>query len=375
MNGIKILHTADLHLGSGHTGTANGKIEGENAFLKIINICKSQMVDFLLIAGDLFDTPFADSDLVSRVISAMQQIPETTIAIAPGNHDCACAGSVYLKYDFPKNVVIFSSFLEHIDFPQKNVRLWGAGFTDRFENIPLLQTPVCQSSDLINLCVLHGELAAENSHSSYNPIYPSAIQKSGFDYLALGHIHKRSEIQKLGNTYYSYSGCHCGRGFDEPGELGVYIGEVSKNSLKLEFCEIALRKYIIKDIDITDCKNTFDVSEKVLSLLENHYGNKFSDNLYRITLRGTVAIDTSISINHLTSVLAERLCYIEIADKCDIDIRHMESIATETSLRGIFVSKMLDKISLAQQDEKEKYKNALKIGLRAFSKGVAFHDN
>ena len=375
MNSVKILHTADLHLGSSRTNVPGGKAEIENAFFKIINTCKSQAVDFLLIAGDLFDTPFADPDLVSRVISAMEQIPDTIIAISPGNHDCACPGSVYLKYEFPKNVAVFSSFLEYIDFPEKNVRLWGAGFTDSFERLPLLNSLDSKSTDMINLCVLHGELVAENSPSSYNPIYPFAIQKSDFDYLALGHIHKRSEVQKLGNTHFAYSGCHTGRGFDELGALGVYLGEVSKNNVNLEFLEIPSRQYILASIDVTECQNTFEVSQKVQNRLKNDFGDKFADNLYRITLTGTLAIDTSISANQLKSILSESFFYVEVIDKCDTDIGDIESIAAETSLRGIFAGKMLEKINSVSDEEQEKYKNALKFGLCAFSKGVGLYDN
>ncbi len=375
MDSVKILHTADLHLGSARTGITGGKIEGENAFFKIVDICKTRSIDFLLIAGDLFDTPFADSDLVARVISAMQQIPDTIIAISPGNHDCACPGSVYLKYDFPENVIIFSSFLEYIDFPQKNVRLWGAGFTDRFENIPLLQPQSEKDPDKINLCVLHGEIVPENSSGDYNPIYPSAIQKSGFDYLALGHIHKRCEVQKIGNTYYGYSGCHSGRGFDEVGALGVYIGEISKNYAALEFLETSSRRYIHESIDITDSQNTFNVSQMIQNQLKQNHGDKFADYLYRITLTGTPAIDICISVNQLLSILTEILFYVEITDKCDADISNIESIAAETSLRGIFAAKMLEKINSAASDDVGKYKNALKIGLRSFSKGVTLDDN
>ncbi len=375
MNSVKILHTADLHLGSNRTGVKGGKTEIENTFLKIVNTCKTHSVDFLLIAGDLFDTPFANSDLVSRVISAIKQIPDTTVAISPGNHDSACPGSVYLKYDFPKNVVIFSSFLEYVDFPEKNVRLWGAGFTDRFEKLPLLQTPAEQNLEMINLCVLHGELAAEGSSSSYNPIYSSAIQKSGFDYIALGHIHKRSEIKKIGKTCYSYSGCPDGTGFDELGALGVYVGEISKTDVNLEFLEMSSRKYLIESVDISDCANTFDAADTILNHLRLIHGEELSQHLCRIILCGTMAIDTAISKSQLQAILSDTLYSAEIIDNCDTDLEDIELIAAETSLRGIFAKKMLDKIQYAHPDEASKYNNALKIGLRAFGKGVMLNDN
>ncbi len=375
MNSVKILHTADLHLGSGRNGVKGGKAEIENTFLRIINLCKAQNVDFLLIAGDLFDTPFVSVDLASKIISAMSQIPDTVIAISPGNHDCSCPGSVYLKYDFPENVIIFNSFLEYVDFPQKNVRLWGAGFTDRFESVPLLGPDIEKAADRLNICVLHGELTAEGSTSTYNPITPSAIEKSGFDYIALGHIHKRSEIAKSGNTFFAYSGCPDGTGFDEIGALGVYTGTISKGSVNLEFLETSSRKYILENADITDCKDTFDISDKILNQLKHNYGGAFAENLYRITLTGTIPAGVSISVTQLRSVLQDTLYCAEIIDKSDADMDRIEELAAEASLRGIFVSKMLEKLKNSSESEQTLYKNALKIGLQSFSKGVTLDDN
>ncbi len=375
MNSVKILHTADLHLGSSRTGVKGGKGELENTFLRIINICKTQSIDFLLIAGDLFDTPFVSSDVASKISSAISQIPDTIIAISAGNHDCSCPGSVYLKYDFPKNVIIFNSFLEYVDFPQKNVRLWGAGFTDRFENLPLLESDIDIKSDFINLCVLHGELVAENSTGTYNPIHLSAIEKSEFDYMALGHIHKPSDIEKSGRTHFAYSGCPEGTGFDETGSLGVYIGTVSKESVRLEFVEMSSRKYILDSVDITLCKNTFDISDRILNQLKDSYGEAFAQNLYRITLTGTVPLEIPLSVTQLNTVLRDTLCYAEVIDKSDRDIENIEKLSFETSLRGIFASKMLAKLKNASSDDYSLYQNALKIGLQAFSKGVTLDDN
>ena len=68
MKEVKILHTADLHLGAARTGVKGGKAEIENTFLRIIRLCNAESVDFLLIAGDLFDAPFVSLDDASKII-------------------------------------------------------------------------------------------------------------------------------------------------------------------------------------------------------------------------------------------------------------------------------------------------------------------
>ena len=375
MNTVKILHTADLHLGSHRTGVKSGKSEIENTFLRIIDLCKIQRVDFLLIAGDLFDTPFVSAEDASRIISSINQIPDTIVAISPGNHDYVCPGSVYLKYKFPDNTIIFSSFMEYVDFPEKGVRLWGAGFTDRFENFALLKKPDDLNPEMINLCVLHGETVTDGSSSQYNPITPSAIENSGFDYIALGHIHKRSDIFKLGKTRFAYSGCPDGMGFDEPGEQGVYLGTVSQNTCEFDYIPTSSRQYIIESIDISSCANSVDAAGIVKEYICTKFGYSFNDNLYRISLTGSIAPDISVSAAQVQALLLNSFNYIEVLDKTDSDISQLETLKNENSLRGIFVQKILKKIKSAPDEEIQIYKNALKIGLRAFGKGVKLDDN
>lgn len=372
---VKILHTADLHLGSSRTGVKGGKAEIEKTFLKIINLCKTENVDFLLIAGDLFDTPFVSHTDAEMVISAISKIPKTIVAIAPGNHDCACPGSFYLKYNFPDNMIIFRSVLEYHDFPEKGVRLWGAGFTDHFQSLPLLQNSEAMVNNLTNICVLHGEIVSNNSPSVYNPIHSSSIEKSGFDYLALGHIHKRSDIQKSGKTYYSYSGCPDGMGFDELGSHGIYMGTVSTEGCDLDYIELSSRQYICESMDISSCKNSFEVADFILSKLQNRIDECYQRNLYRIVLSGEVSADLAIETSQVRKILSEKLFYIEILDKTTPDIDDFLNLANENSLRGVFVKKALEKISLSSGEERTFYENALKIGLKAFNKGVTLNDN
>ena len=373
MDAVKIIHTADLHLGSARTGVKNGRIEIENTFYKIINLCKTECVDFLLIAGDLFDSPYQEN--AENVISAMAQIPDTTIAIAPGNHDPACPGSIYLRYKFPDNVVVFQGFGEHIDFPEKNVRLYGGGFTDRFEKISLMRSFDTPSSDFINICILHADFVPESTASEYNPITASQVEASGFDYLALGHIHKRSEIQKLGKTHFAYPGCPDGMGFDELGSHGIYIGEIGTDLCKLEYREISSRQYIIDNVVICGCVNSFDAVEKILNHIKLTYGDEFNRNLYRIRLCGELPADTTVDSFQIQALLAEVLNHIKVEDCTDTDVSDLSKITAENSLRGIFAQKMQARINVAEPDMQETLRNSLKIGLKAFNKGVKLDDN
>ncbi len=374
MKTVKIIHTGDLHIGSKRTQVPGGKTEIENTFLGILDLCKKESVDFLLIAGDLFDSPYLLPSDAERIISAMAQLPNTIIAISPGNHDSACPGSIYLKHNFPPNVVVFTSFMEFVDFPEKGVRLHGAAFTDRFEKISLLQN-VSPHPEFINLGVIHGDLVTDGSSSSYNPITPSAISACGLDYLAIGHIHKRTAIDKIGKTHFAYCGCPDGMGFDEIGTMGVYMGTVSRDDCNLSFVETSSRKYIIENFDVSSFTDSFGASEAILSHIKSKFGEAFANNLYRINLVGTLPASTSVDPWQIKRTLSKEVHFVDVFDSTEADITDISSLESETSLRGIFVKKMLEKISAAGDEDVTDLTNALKIGLKAFSKGVKLNDN
>jgi len=344
MEEVKIIHTGDLHIGSSRSDVINGKAEIINTFFRIVKLCETERVDFLLISGDLFETPFAETDTVTEIIDAIEKIPETIVAISPGNHDCACAGSVYSVADFPKNVIIFNTLDDYFLFPQKNVCLFGAAFKSNFESDSMLKRPETLNPDFINICVLHGDIVSSAAESKYNPITASQIANCGFDYLALGHIHKRTEILKIGATFFSYCGCPDGRGFDEYGSRGLYLGTVTKGHCNLQYVEMSSRKYVFDSVDISDCETSLSITSKILSYLQESYAPDYEKNLYRISLNGILPASFVPNIDQIQSTIDHQLTYIQITDRTETDLTDIATIAKENSLRGLFVQKMLQMI-------------------------------
>lgn len=375
---IKILHCADLHLCSElaflKSKAKSRRLEILNTLQNIVTLCKEQSVELLIIAGDLFDSNHIDSGTLSAVKKMFASIPGTTVAIAAGNHDYYAVDSPYSDDDWSKNVIVFYSHFSKIELPEKNLRLCGSSFVCSYQEKSDTEIYV-KDDKMINILVYHGDVVTENQNSRYNPITVKQIETSGFDYVALGHIHSASAVMKAGNVSYAYCGTPDGNGFDETGKKGVYMGTVSKHRTDLKFYETSSRTFEKITFDISSITSNSGIICSVTETLEKKYGEKYKENLYHITLTGKTPEGFTPSVKKITQELSENLYYVAIANdtKPDIDI---QTLAADFSLKGIFVKKMLGKINACtSEEEKSVLEDALYIGLKAFDGEVSFYED
>ena len=373
---LRILHTADLHLGAEFSGLggigATRKAELNMTSDNIFKICRGNKIDLLLIAGDIFENNSVEEATVAAFFSACEKTPDTRIFIAAGNHDPLTLDSPYLKYNLPQNVTILGDKDECITLEERKVRIYGKSFSsvymagaDRFSIVP-------EDDDFINIMVLHGDISSDKS-GVYNPISIDFLESSKMDYVALGHVHEFSGIKKAGGTYYAYPGTPEPHGFDETGPKGVICGDIGKNYCNLTFVETAKRTYRHEQIDIGAAKNNSDVAEIITSNLKNKYGDKYTDNLYKIDLVGKAEEALKINCAEITSRLLEDIFFAKVKDKTEIAV-DLELLAKENTLRGKFVKYMLQKAAEEPQNT-ERIHRATALGLKAFNTEVKFSEN
>lgn len=378
MKSVKVLHCADLHIGAAES-SLGAKAQSRRAetlitFEKIINTAKENAVDILLIAGDLFNSNNIEKSFIDRVFECFSEIPVVKIVFSAGNHDPLNADSPFKKYkqDLPQNLFVLDTKECFAEFSELNTRVYGKSFKEVYmrgcDNFFFTTDP-----DFINIMCIHGELRSD-LNSDYNSITNNFIETSGMDYIALGHIHKRTEIEKKGNTYYAYCGCPEGQGFDELGEKGVYMGTVSKEKCEMQFIATAKRMHIAENIDISGLNSANEISNLITETLKQKYGEQFGENLYKIILTGYIDESADISLPEITSRINEVLYFAKVKDKTEIKADFNE-LAKEQSLKGIFVKNMLLKIENSYGEEKELLKSALNIGLKAFSGEVVYDED
>ena len=129
-----------------------------------------------------------------------------------------------------------------IDFPGLKPRIHGVSFSESRQETSMLKN-LSIAPEWCNIVVVHGEVTAAGTESVYHPITKQDIASSGADYIALGHIHRRSEPQRCRDTWYAYPGIPEGRGFDETGDCGYYEGEAEKGSVNLRWVSCCRRRF------------------------------------------------------------------------------------------------------------------------------------
>ena len=376
MNTVKLLHCADIHIGAAESFLGDKAELRRNetllTFERIVEICRGNNVQILAIAGDLFDSNNIEPRFIEAVLEKIGTIPEIKVVFAAGNHDPLNPMSPFLKYKLPKNLYVLDIKDSVITFDDLKLKVYGRSFETAFLEGENSFSFLPSDNDYINLLVQHGELKSD-LNSKYNAITREFILSSKMDYIALGHIHKKTDIGKLGDTYFAYCGCPEGQGFDELDEKGVFLGEIGKNYCNLEFVSTAKRRHIHEKIDISNTTET-EIAPKILDTLFRNYGDDFNQNLYKIELIGDISPETNINLTEITARIADRVYFVKVKNNTHLTL-NLNTLTEEKSLRGIFVKKMLKKIEMADESQKEKYQNALELGLKAFITEVKFDEN
>lgn len=355
---LKIIHAADLHLDSPFAGLSPEQAALRREELRslpdrLADLANEEQADLVLLAGDLLDSQRLyreTADLLARALGRIR----AKVFIAPGNHDPYTAVSPYALPIWPDNVHIFTSPLpEAVPLPELNCTVYGAAFTaEQREDSPL--SHFTATGNHLNLMVLHGNTQGRD----YAPISPADIAASGLDYLALGHIHQHSGLQKSGATFWAYPGCPEGRGFDELGNKGVLILSVEKDSVQMRLHPLSLRHYQITDVDLTGC------SDPLAAITAALPGQTQSD-LYRIRLTGEYSMTPQI-MGALEFALAPRFHALELQDRTRTP-RDLWSRSQEDSLTGLFLRTMSARC--AQSPEDETLDLAVRFGLAALENG------
>ena len=204
------------------------RLEQREAFKTIIQYIKENHIDYLFIAGDLYENEYIRKTTIEYINHLFCEI-----YIAPGNHDPYIIGSMYKTFPWNHNVKIFDHTIERIE--NEEIDIYGFGFQDFYCKNSEIEQIEIKNKDKINILITHGALDGGNGQDlEYNPLSKNKLKQLGFDYIALGHIHKPNYNQEE-NQRIVYPGSPIAMGFDELGKHGVIMrrNHKTRNSFRI----------------------------------------------------------------------------------------------------------------------------------------------
>ncbi len=359
---MKFVHIADMHFDTPFITLSNKtdlcklrRIEQKETFKKVIEFIKENRIPFLFISGDLYEHNYIRESTIEFINNLFKSIPDTKVFITPGNHDPYLKNSFYNNFIWSENVYIFNSKLQKIELD--GINIYGYGFDDFYLGRVDLEGITLDDKDKLNILIIHGTLDGSDSiENNYNPISKKTLEQIGFDYVALGHIHK-TNYNIDSNQRIIYPGSTISLGFDELGNHGMIVGEIEKDKLNLEFIKMDPKIFIEKEIDISEINSDEELIEKINGLETEE------NNFYKINLVGTRNFE--ININEINK-LNDNKNILKIKNKTIIEY-DIEDISKETTLKGMFAKEILEQIK-SDPLKKDFFSEVFEIGLEILDK-------
>ena len=352
---MKFVHIADMHFDSPFKNLADKpglgdmmRMEQRRAFKKVIEYIQENDIPYLFIAGDLYEQKYIRKSTIEYINNLFKEIPNTKIFISPGNHDPYIKNSYYNQFAWNENVKVYTNKVEKVETEEADI--YGCGFNDFYCEKTRINDFKIDNKDKINILVIHGSLnASETLEKNYNPMTKNAIEEKGFDYVALGHIHKRED-----STNIVYPGSTVPQGFDELGEHGMIVGNLEKSNLELQFIKTSEIEFEEIELDCTDIISQEELIEKINNL------NLNEKKLYKIILNGKRNFEIN-PYNLFKFDLDEKIIKIKNKTKPNYDLN---KIKNETTLKGLFTKEMLKRLESAEnEDQKNIIEKAIELGL------------
>ncbi|MBL4866309.1 MAG: DNA repair exonuclease [Pseudomonadales bacterium] len=303
MSLVRFVHAADIHLDSPLKGLEKYESAPVDrireatrvAFKNLIIFCLEEKVDLLLISGDLFDGDLKDfkaglflTDQLKRLSNA--QIPTVIIR---GNHDAEA--KMTKKIHWPTLVHELNvKKPASIKFENLGIAVHGQGYAERDIYDDISQAYPEPVAGLFNIGMLHTALQGRDGHAAYAPTSVDKLRSKGYDYWALGHVHKREVVDT--NPPIIFPGNIQGRHAKEIGPKGVTLVTIEDGqieSITEHFLDVVRWDHC--HVDLADASNESEVYNAIRKVI-NESEERAEGRLLacRLTLLGATELHADI---------------------------------------------------------------------------------
>jgi len=268
---LKFLHAADAHLDSPLRGLERyaeapaAQIRGatRHAFENLVALAIAEAVDFVLLAGDLYDADWKDYNtglFFARQMARLQEVGIRVLVIA-GNHDAASQITRALRP--AANVHLFATRApETVVLEQLGVAVHGQGFATRAVTDDLSAAYPPARPDLFNIGLLHTSLDGRAGHEPYAPCTLAGLRSRGYQYWALGHVHQQEVVAR--DPWVVFPGNFQGRHARETGPKGCCLVEVQDGAVsRVEHRPLDLVRWADCRVDLVGTATPNEVYDRV----------------------------------------------------------------------------------------------------------------
>ena len=256
---MRFLHASDLHLDSPlrglerYEGAPVKEVRGatRRAFENMVQCALREKVDFVVIAGDLYDGDWPDFNTGLFFAKGMVQLGESGIAVyvVRGNHDAA--SKLTRSLPLPKNVHLFPDKApKTLTDNNLGLAVHGQSFATAAVLDDLAAIYPNAVPGLFNLGVLHTSLTGRPGHDNYAPTTEQVLRSKGYDYWALGHVHAREIV--LRDPWVVYPGNPQGRHIREQGAKGCELVTVEHGKITTEAIALDVLRWAELVVDVAD---------------------------------------------------------------------------------------------------------------------------
>ncbi|MGR3301003.1 MAG: metallophosphoesterase family protein [Candidatus Scalindua sp.] len=285
---IKFIHCADLHLDSPFQGLTTKepsladrfKHATNEAFVKIIDLCLAEKVDFLTIGGDTFDG--ADRSLCAQILlrDQFERLHKANIPviIVTGNHDPLSDWLTEIR--FPKNVhLLAGDKVEKVPIKKDGnviTTIHGISYKVRDVKENLSLEFQAKEKDVFSIGLLHANVGARKEHAPYSPCTINDLRAGNMDLWLLGHIHTPEVICK--DPFILYPGNIQGRHINEDGPRGCYLIKVDSNyKISYEFKPVQNILWEQEEINIKEITTSLELVDLLSDKCEEELSNLTKD--------------------------------------------------------------------------------------------------
>lgn len=269
---IKFIHAADLHLDTPFSGLEQTskelaeklRVAPYESLANIVDAAIEEAVDFVLLAGDLYNTKRVNIKAQSLFVEQLNRLAEAEIKVflIRGNHDFLTEDEKTLTLPFPENVYTYDADVStHIAETKQSKRVAVTGFSYETQWVfdrKIEEYPNRAANVDLHIGLLHGSAdGLEATEANYAPFTVNEMRAKNYDYWALGHIHQRQQIAE--NIHYSgnIQGLHK----NETGPKGCLLVEWSNREQKINFIPTAPIIWESVEVDISSIQNVTDLFE------------------------------------------------------------------------------------------------------------------